>query len=207
LEAKFGDKTELRLDPYFSGTKLRWIRGNVDGVRKRVEAGDLLFGTVDSWLIWKLTAGEVHITDASNASCTLLYNIHENAWDDEILEFFNIPPLYASGDERQQRGLRPNQQKSFWRASCSEPVMHFQSDLLWLNVVRPENVETTALGAAYLAGLAGGFWENRQEIVSRCKEGARFELQRPEGEMKTLSEGWKRALSRAMEWEQPEEES
>jgi glycerol kinase len=91
LEAKFGDKTELRLDPYFSGTKLRWIRGNVDGVRKRVDAGDLLFGIVDSWLVWKLTAGEVHITDASNASCTLLYNVHENAWDDEILEFFNIP--------------------------------------------------------------------------------------------------------------------
>jgi glycerol kinase len=92
-------------------------------------------------------------------------------------------------------------------ASRSEPLMQFQSDLMRLNVIRPENIETTALGAAYLAGLAVGFWENKEDIVSRWKEGARFEPQRPEEEMKTLSEGWKRAIERAKEWEQPANES
>lgn len=378
LEEKFGDKTGLRLDPYFSGTKLRWILENVEGVRKRAEAGDLLFGTVDSWLVWKLTDGEVHITDATNASRTLLYNIHDNDWDDEILKIFNIPrcmlpevkgssEIYAhttkkvpiagiAGDQhaalfgqacfepgmakntygtgcfmlmhtgdkaiRSKNNLlttiawricgkneyalegsvfmggavvqwlrdelqlvrsaeecsqlasevtdaggmylvpaftglgaphwdpyargatvgmtRGTNRKHFCRAaleaiayqsadlagcmekdsgiaikelrvdggaSRSEPLMQFQSDIMRLNVIRPENVETTALGAAYLAGLAVGFWENKEDIVSRWKEGARFEPQRPEEEMEKLFNGWKRAVDRAKQWEQPNKES
>ncbi len=375
LEAKFTDKTGLRLDPYFSGTKLRWILENVDGVRKRAEAGDLLFGTVDSWLVWKLTDGGTHVTDASNASRTLLCNIHEGDWDDEILQIFNIPrcmlpkvkdsseiygqttkkvPIagiagdqhaalfgqacfepgmakntYGTGcfllmhtgeeairstnnllttiawriggkteyalegsvfmggavvqwlrDELQivrsaeecsqlasevpdaggmylvpafaglgaphwdpyARGAtvgmtRGTNRKHFCRAaieaiayqsadladcmemdsgiaikelrvdggaSRSEPLMQFQSDLMRLNVIRPDNVETTALGAAYLAGLAVGFWESKEDIASRWKEGARFVPQRSEGDIKTLSNGWKRAVERAKEWEMPE---
>jgi glycerol kinase len=84
-------KTGLVLDAYFSGTKLKWILDHVEGARKRAEAGKLAFGTVDSWLAWKLTHGAIHITDASNASRTLLYNIHTNEWDPELLEIFYIP--------------------------------------------------------------------------------------------------------------------
>lgn len=84
-------KTGLLIDPYFSGTKLRWILENVEGAREKAEAGDLLFGTVETWLIWKMTAGKVHITDYSNASRTMMFNIHTLEWDDEILELLNIP--------------------------------------------------------------------------------------------------------------------
>ena len=378
LEAKFTGKTGLRLDPYFSGTKLRWILENVEGVRARAEAGDLLFGTIDSWLVWKLTDGKVHVTDATNASRTLLYNIHEGCWDDEILKILNIPramlpevkgssevyghttkgvPIagiagdqhaalfgqacfepgmakntYGTGcfllmntgekaiqsknnllttiawringkteyalegsvfmggavvqwlrDELEMvqsaeecsrlasevpdaggmylvpafaglgaphwdpyaRGAcvgmtRGSNRKHFCRAaleaiayqsadliecmtkdsgieikelrvdggaSRSTPLMQFQSDLLNVHVVRPENVETTAMGAAYLAGLAVGFWESKEDIISRWVEGARFKPARPANEMKALSTGWKRAVEKAKQWELPEKES
>jgi len=85
------DKTGLRLDPYFSATKILWILENVPGVRERAEAGKLAFGTVDSFLLWRLTGGRVHATDASNASRTMLFNIHEQEWDEELLGLFNIP--------------------------------------------------------------------------------------------------------------------
>ncbi len=84
-------KTGLLLDPYFSGTKLKWILDNVEGARNRAEAGELLFGTVDSFLIWKLTGGAQHLTDATNASRTLLYNIHEGHWSREICKLLDIP--------------------------------------------------------------------------------------------------------------------
>ncbi len=94
-EAGQGDRvtaaTGLLLDPYFSGTKLRWILQNVEGARARAENGDLLFGTVDCYLIWKLTGGRVHATDATNAARTLLYDIHKGAWSDEICGLFDIP--------------------------------------------------------------------------------------------------------------------
>lgn len=91
LEPLFHQKTGLLLDPYFSGTKIRWILDNVDGARAKAEKGELAFGTVDSWLVWKMTEGRQHITDASNASRTLLYNIHEGKWDDELLKTLDIP--------------------------------------------------------------------------------------------------------------------
>ncbi|MBE7541465.1 MAG: glycerol kinase GlpK [Solibacteraceae bacterium] len=84
-------KTGLVIDPYFSGTKIRWILDNVEGARARAERGELAFGTVDSWLIWNLTGGRVHATDASNASRTLLYNIHTGEWDDELLALLGVP--------------------------------------------------------------------------------------------------------------------
>jgi glycerol kinase len=378
LEPMFSQKTGLRLDPYFSGTKLRWILENVPGVRARAEAGDLLFGTVDSWLVWKLTGGRVHITDATNASRTLLFDIHHCAWDDEILSILGIPramlpevrdssevygqttdkvPIagiagdqhaalfgqacfepgmakntYGTGcfllmqtgakaiasrnnllttiawriggkteyalegsvfmggaivqwlrDEMQMvrsaeecseiadqvpdaggmylvpafaglgaphwdpyaRGAcvgmtRGTNRKHFCRAaleaiayqsadlaacmekdsgipitelrvdggaSRSAPLMRFQSDLLHVDVVRPQNVETTAMGAAYLAGLAVGFWKDRGEIAARWQEGARFNPERPPAEMKLLYDGWKRAVERAKAWALPEAES
>ena len=91
LEDKIREKTGLVIDAYFSATKLRWILENVEGVRERAEKGELLFGTVDTWLIWKLTHGRVHVTDYSNASRTMMYNITELKWDDEILKELEIP--------------------------------------------------------------------------------------------------------------------
>ena len=91
LEATVTGKTGLRLDPYFSATKLAWILDNVDGIRERAAAGKLAFGTIDCFLLWRLTGGKEHATDASNASRTLLFNIHTQQWDDELLEIFNIP--------------------------------------------------------------------------------------------------------------------
>ena len=90
-EATVSNKTGLLLDPYFSATKIAWILDNVDGARARAEAGELAFGTVDSWLLWNLTAGTSHATDATNASRTMLYNIHQGNWDKELLTLFNIP--------------------------------------------------------------------------------------------------------------------
>ena len=91
VEPMVSKKTGLRIDPYFAGTKLRWILENVAGARKRAEEGKLLFGTVDSWLLWQLTGRDVHGTDISNASRTLLYNIEKDEWDDELLELLSIP--------------------------------------------------------------------------------------------------------------------
>ena len=91
LEATVSNKTGLRLDPYFSGTKIAWILDNVDGVREKAEAGKLAFGTIDSFLLWRLTGARAHATDATNASRTLLFNIHSQEWDEELLTLFSIP--------------------------------------------------------------------------------------------------------------------
>ena len=91
LEEKIHEKTGLRIDPYFSASKICWILENVPHAREKALKGDLLFGTIDSWLVWKLSGQKVHISDVSNASRTLLYNIHEMRWDEELLEIFDIP--------------------------------------------------------------------------------------------------------------------
>ncbi len=91
LEEMVSARTGLLLDPYFSGTKLAWLLDTVDGLRSRAEAGEVCFGTIDSWLIWNLTGGRVHATDATNASRTLLYNIADECWDEELLALFRIP--------------------------------------------------------------------------------------------------------------------
>lgn len=91
LEESYRQKTGLMIDAYFSATKIKWILDKVDGARERANRGELLFGTVDSWLIWKLSKGRVHVTDYSNASRTMLFNIHELKWDEEILKELDIP--------------------------------------------------------------------------------------------------------------------
>ncbi|WP_242284368.1 glycerol kinase GlpK [Bacillus cereus] len=85
------EKTGLLIDAYFSGTKVKWILDNVEGAREKAENGDLLFGTIDSWLVWKLSGGKAHVTDYSNASRTLMFNIHDLQWDDELLEILTVP--------------------------------------------------------------------------------------------------------------------
>ncbi|WHY86944.1 glycerol kinase GlpK [Neobacillus novalis] len=87
----FRDKTGLLIDAYFSGTKVKWILDNVEGAREKADRGELLFGTIDTWLIWKLSGGRAHVTDYSNASRTLMYNIHDLKWDEELLEILTVP--------------------------------------------------------------------------------------------------------------------
>lgn len=91
LNDTFRDKTGLLIDAYFSGTKVKWILDNVEGAREKAENGDLLFGTIDTWIIWKLTNGKVHVTDYSNASRTLMFNIYDLKWDEELLEILTVP--------------------------------------------------------------------------------------------------------------------
>jgi glycerol kinase len=102
-DQKFRDKTGLLIDAYFSGTKVKWILDNVEETREKAERGDLLFGTIDTWLIWKLSGGKAHVTDYSNASRTLMFNIHELKWDDELLEILSVPasmlPVVRSSSE------------------------------------------------------------------------------------------------------------
>ncbi|HYP49753.1 MAG TPA: FGGY family carbohydrate kinase, partial [Pyrinomonadaceae bacterium] len=95
IRAKYAEliraKTGLEVDAYFSASKLNWILETIENARDAAEKGELCFGTIDSWLIWKLTGGELHLTDASNASRTMLFNIHDLSWDAELLEIFNVP--------------------------------------------------------------------------------------------------------------------
>ncbi|HEY9575803.1 MAG TPA: FGGY family carbohydrate kinase, partial [Lachnospiraceae bacterium] len=91
LEEYIKDNTGLVLDAYFSGTKIKWILDNVEGAREKAEKGELLFGTVDTWLVWKLTHGKVHVTDYTNASRTMLFNIRDLKWDEKLLNELNIP--------------------------------------------------------------------------------------------------------------------
>ncbi|QDU33396.1 Glycerol kinase [Poriferisphaera corsica] len=139
-EETFTAKTGLRLDPYFSGTKITWILDNVKGARELAEAGDLAFGTVDSWLIWNLTGGDLHITDPTNASRTLLFNIHTGEWDQELLDILNIPAsvlpvvkesseIYGTtsgnnlGSQIPIAGIAGDQQAALFGQMCIEPGM------------------------------------------------------------------------------------
>ena len=138
LTDRFRQKTGLVIDAYFSATKLQWILDNVEGARARAEAGELLFGTVETWLIWKLTCGKIHVTDYSNASRTMLFNIHTLDWDDEILSVLDIPrcmlpkPMPSScfyeyadpmhfGDGIKIAGAAGDQQAALFGQTCWTP--------------------------------------------------------------------------------------
>ncbi len=138
LTDKFREKTGLVIDAYFSGTKIKWILDNVEGARERAENGELLFGTVETWLIWKLTKGKVHVTDYSNASRTMLFNINTLQWDDEILAELGIPKcmlpeakpsscVYGNADPQFFGGPIPiggaagDQQAALFGQTCFEP--------------------------------------------------------------------------------------
>jgi glycerol kinase len=141
LVEKFKQKTGLVIDAYFSGTKIKWLLDNVANAREKAAAGDLLFGTIDTWLLWKLTNGAVHATDYSNASRTLIYNIHEKTWDKEILEILDIPENIlpevknSSGEfgktvkgdlfdvEIPIAGIAGDQQAALFGQNCWEPGM------------------------------------------------------------------------------------
>jgi len=136
---KILEKTGLVIDAYFSATKVRWILDNVKGAREQAEKGELAFGTVDSWLVWNLTKGELHITDVSNASRTMLFNIHSLKWDDELLKIFGIPasmlPDVKTSSEVYGKtsghfsssvpiaGIAGDQQAALFGQMCTEPGM------------------------------------------------------------------------------------
>lgn len=369
------EKTGLLIDAYFSGTKIKWILDNVPGVRERAEKGELLAGTIDTWLIWKLSGGKAHVTDVTNACRTMLFNIYECEWDEELLKLlgiprcilpqvcdssqvycetdkqlcgFSVPIASAVGDQQaalfgqgcfkkgdakntygtgcfmlMNTGDKPVVSKNllttialgmkgkveyalegsvfiggavikwlrdelelissapeidrlaesvpdangaylvpafvglgtpYWDmyargtivgltrgvkkahicraalegiafevrdvldemvrdsktaintlnvdggACVSNVMMQFQADILNTKVCRPKNVETTALGAAYLAGLAVGFWKSKEEILERRETDRIFEPEMKEERRTELYQGWKKAVERAKGW-------
>ncbi len=378
LEPLFRRKTGLLLDPYFSGTKLAWLLDHLPGARRRAERGELAFGTVDTWLLWRLTGGTVHATDASNASRTLLFNLRTGAWDDELLKILRVPrevlpevrdssgafgevtavpalrgvPITGIAGDQQaalfgKACFRPGMAKNTYgtgcflllhtgdkpvasknqllttvawrldgsleyalegsvfiggavvqwlrdglgliarsvdvekiaarvpdnggvylvpafaglgaphwdaaargaivgltrgtnaghvaraalesiayqsadllaamRADCARPLrqlrvdggatvndalMQFQADLLRVPVVRPRTTETTALGAAYLAGLAVGFWKNRAEIAALWQADRTFTARAKPAATARLRRNWHRAVERALDWQE-----
>ncbi|GAQ19243.1 glycerol kinase [Oceanobacillus picturae] len=370
----FRDKTGLLIDPYFAGTKVKWILDNVDGAKEKADNGELMFGTIDTWLVYKLTGGEQHITDYSNASRTLMYNIYDLEWDEELLDILGVPKsmlpevkqsseVYGKtvnyhffGHEVPIAGIAGDQHAALFGQACFEKGMakntygtggfmlmntgeegvksengllttlawgidgkveyalegsifvsgsaiqwlrdgleiikdaketeslatsvedtggvyvvpafvglgtpywdsdvrgavfgltrgtkkehlvratlesltyqtrdvldvmkddsgidvktlrvdggavkndflvQFQSDILGLQVERPVVTETTALGAAYLAGLAVGFWESKEEIANQWKVDKTFESEINEDEREQLYDGWKKAVKAA----------
>ncbi|SET10398.1 glycerol kinase [Oceanobacillus limi] len=373
-EDKIKKKTGLLIDPYFSGTKVKWILEHVEGAKEKAENGDLLFGTIDSWLVYKLTGGKEHVTDYSNASRTLLYNIYDLQWDEELLNIFEVPKsmlpevkqssevyghtvdYHFFGEEIPIAGIAGDQQAALFGQACYEEgmakntygtgcfllmntgenpahsehgllttlawgvdgkveyalegsifvagsavqwlrdglrlidespeseglaklvdstdgvyvvpafvglgtpywdsevrgavfgltrgtskehfvratleslayqtrdvveamisdsnielkklrvdggavkndfLMQFQSDVLGTAVERPVVNETTALGAAYLAGLAVGYWGSKEEIAKQWKIDKTYEYKMPEEEKERLYNGWKKAVSAA----------
>jgi glycerol kinase len=376
LDRVIRKKTGLVIDAYFSATKVQWILQNVRGARERAKAGDLAFGTVDSWLIWNLTGGKVHVTDASNASRTMLYDISKGDWDDELLKLFGVPrsmlPEVRSSSEVYGMtnllgtsipiaGIAGDQQAALFGQACTKPgmakntygtgcfmlmntgtkriasknnllttvawrigdrteyalegsifiagavvqwlrdgleffrsaaevealaasvtdtggvylvpafaglgaphwdqyargtivgltrgttkahlalaalegivlqvmdvlkameadagirlkelrvdggasandlLMQLQADMLNVPVVRPKVAETTALGAAYLAGLAVGFWKNQADIARQWQVDRRFKPAMKTAARSKITKGWERALSRAKAWEE-----
>jgi len=378
LENYIRENTGLVLDAYFSGTKVKWILDNVEGARQKAKNGELLFGNIDTWLIWNLTRGKVHVTDYSNASRTMLYNIKDLKWDERILKELDIPvsmlpevkpssAVYGHTDARifgteiPIAGDAGDQQAALFGQACYSPgmakntygtgcfmlmltgeklvhsengllttiawgvnnkveyalegsifiagaaiqwlrdglkiiydakdsdyfatkvpdslgvyfvpafvglgapywdmyargailgltrgttrnhiiratlesiayqtrdvlelmrnecgidlcdlrvdggacannfLMQFQADILGVAVERPEIIETTALGAAYLAGLAVGFWKDQSMIAERRKVNRRFEPGMNEDKRKELYDNWKKAVKRSMHWEE-----
>jgi glycerol kinase len=377
LEAEFKQKTGLVVDAYFSGTKVNWILDHVEGARAKAEKGELLFGTIDTWLIWKLTAGKVHVTDYSNASRTLMYNIRELKWDAKLLEYLTVPAAMlpevksssevyghtdvaifganvaisgAAGDQQAalfgQTCFQPGMAKNTYGTGCfmlmntgaevyeskngllttiawgidgkvdyalegsifvagsavqwlrdglkliesaadseyiakkspdadgvyvvpafvglgapywdmkargaifgltrgttkshlvratldsmayqtkdvlsameadsniklqalkvdggavaNNLLMQFQADILGVPVDRPKITETTALGAAYLAGLAVGVWKTKEDLISTWQLDNRFEPAMDAAQSAKLYKGWQKAVKRSMDWE------
>nr|WP_300095092.1 glycerol kinase GlpK [Sedimentibacter sp.] len=376
MEPYIKENTGLVVDAYFSGTKIKWILDNVPGVREKAENGEILFGTIDTWLVWKLTGGKTHITDYSNASRTMIYNIKDLKWDEKILHELNIPAsvlpevrqsseFYENtvkdifGIEIPISGIAGDQQSALFGQLCFQEgmmkntygtgcfmlmntgeklvksnkglittiawgvdnkveyalegsifvagaaiqwlrdelkiihdsadseyfakkvkdsngvyvvpaftglgaphwdmyargaivgltrgtnrnhiiratlesiayqtkdvieamiedsginltalkvdggatannfLMQFQSDILNVNIERPEVTETTALGAAYLAGLAVGFWKSKGEISQYWSINRKFKPEMDEEKRNALYEGWKKAVGRSKDW-------
>lgn len=201
-------KTGLRLDPYFSATKLRWILENVEGAREQADSGRLAFGTVDCFLLWRLTGGRVHATDATNASRTLLFNIHTQDWDDELLELFGIPrsllpsvrdcaadygttdsalfgveiPICGVAGDQQaaligQAGFQAGMTKSTYGTGCfviantGETALESRNDLLTTVAYRLDGKVTYGIeGSIFVAGSAIQWLRDQLNIITSAGE-------------------------------------
>ncbi len=207
-EALVMQKTGLRLDPYFTGTKIAWILDNVDGVRERAERGDLAFGTIDCFLLWRLSGGRVHATDATNASRTLLFNLHTQDWDDELLELFSVPrellpevrdcatefglanaaclggdvPVYGIAGDQQaaligQAGFDYGMTKCTFGTGCfvvantGDAALHSENQLLTTVAMRIDNRVTYGLeGSVFVAGSAMQWLRDELGIIRTAPE-------------------------------------
>ncbi len=208
LEASVTSMTGLRLDPYFSATKVAWILDNVDGARARAEAGKLAFGTIDTFLLWRLTGGQVHATDASNASRTMLFNIHTQQWDDELLAMFAIPrallpevrdcaadfgiaeheslggqvPVCGIAGDQQaaligQAGFKPGMTKGTYGTGCfviantGDTALHSDNQLLTTVAMRIDGAVTYGLeGSVFVAGSAMQWLRDELRIIDAAPE-------------------------------------
>jgi len=206
LEPKFTKKTGLLLDPYFSGTKIAWLLDHVKGARKRAEKGELLVGTIDTFLIWRMTGGKVHATDATNASRTLLYNIEANAWDDELLKILGVPRallpevkdcaddfgisekailgapipiLGVAGDQHAatigQACFKPGMMKSTYGTGCfavlntGSDIVRSKNRLLTTIAYRLDGKTTYALeGSIFIAGAAVQWLRDGAKMISKA---------------------------------------
>jgi glycerol kinase len=208
LESKFTKKTGLLLDPYFSGTKIAWLLGKVKGARARAEKGELLAGTIDSFLIWRLTGGKAHVTDATNASRTLLYNIATNEWDAELLKILDIPAamlpevkdcaddfgvtqgslfgaeipiLGVAGDQHAatigQACFEPGMMKSTYGTGCfavlntGAEMVRSRNRLLTTIAYRLDGKTTYALeGSIFIAGAAVQWLRDGAKMISKAAD-------------------------------------
>jgi len=207
-EAMVTARTGLRLDPYFSGTKIAWILNNAEGVRARADAGKLAFGTIDSFLLWRLTGGRSHATDATNASRTLLFNIHTQEWDEELLALFSIPrellpevkdcaadygiaddacigggvPVCGIAGDQQaaligQAGFEPGMTKSTYGTGCfvvantGDKALHSENHLLTTVAMRIGGAVTYGLeGSVFVAGSAMQWLRDELHIIGSAPE-------------------------------------
>jgi len=207
-EASLTAKTGLRLDPYFSATKIAWILDNVDDARKRADNGELAFGTIDAFILWRLTGGRTHATDASNASRTLLFNIHTQEWDEELLSLFDVPrsllpevrdcasdfghsdehllggavPILGMAGDQQaaligQAGLAEGQTKSTYGTGCfviantGTTALMSRNQLLTTVASRIDGEVTYGLeGSVFVAGSAIQWLRDSLKIISTAEE-------------------------------------
>ena len=216
VKGGYGDtiryKTGLEPDAYFSGSKIKWLLDNVPGARKRANAGKLLFGTIDTWLIWKLTGGRVHVTDHTNASRTMLYNIRELCWDKELLELLDVPAcilpevkpsshvygttefeLYggeipiagAAGDQQcalfGQCCFAPGQMKNTYGTGCfllmntgSEIVESKNGLVTTIGVGYEDHVEYALEGSIFVAGAAVQWLRDELSVISDAAESQQY---------------------------------
>ena len=208
----FRQKTGLIIDAYFSGTKIKWILDHVEGARERAQRGELLFGTVETWLIWKLTKGRVHVTDYSNASRTLLFNINTLEWDQEILELLDIPasmlpqvkesscvygeadPSYfggpipiagAAGDQQSalfgQTCFQAGEAKNTYGTGCfllmntgSDPVMSKNGLITTIAATLPGQVQYALEGSVFTAGAAIQWLRDELGVISSAAESLEY---------------------------------
>ncbi|MDF1598450.1 glycerol kinase GlpK [Mesorhizobium sp. YIM 152430] len=220
LEEVFAEKTGLLLDPYFSGTKLAWLLDNVEGARARAEAGELLAGTMDAFLIWKLTGEAAHVTDATNASRTLLFNIETNAWDDELAGLLNvplsmlpevmdsaadfgvtkaslfgaaIPILGVAGDQQAatigQACFQPGMMKSTYGTGCfavlntGETLVRSKNRLLTTIAYRLDGRTTYALeGSIFVAGAAVQWLRDGIRVIGKAEESGQLAAEADESQ-------------------------